>query len=74
MSRSSVRAGEPQGNSGRKTYLPFSSHQTAAPLETQDVKTEYWPTIVEVHVKGMISVSLDSSSHTKKSMKFLNLR
>ena len=28
--------------------------------EVQDVKTEYWPWMAEVHIKGMISVSPDS--------------
>ena len=27
------------------------------PKETQDMKTKYWPQIVDVHIKGMISVS-----------------
>ena len=31
-----------------------------SPKEAQDVKTDYWPQIVERHIKGIISVSLVS--------------
>jgi len=34
--------------------------ELVSPEETQDVKTEYWPQLAEVPIKGRISVSPDS--------------
>ena len=59
-----VNDGEPGGNSGRKEYLPSSSHQTAAtpyrePWGNSGCEyTGYWPQTAKVHIKRMISVSL----------------
>ena len=33
--------------------------ELVSPEETQDVKTEYWPQLAEVPIKGRISVSPD---------------
>jgi len=38
------------------------SYPKVSPKAAQDVKnTRYWPQIAEIHMKGMISVSPDSS-------------
>ena len=56
-----------KGTQEGEEYLPSSSPQTAAtphgePQGRSGCKktTGYWPRIVEVHVKGMTSVSPDS--------------
>ena len=60
-------AGEPWGSSGRKEHLPSSSHQTAAALHGESwghsgwENTGYWLQVAEVCIKGMTSVSSDSS-------------
>lgn len=74
MSQSSVIAatyhGEPQGNSGRKQSICHLAAIRLRPLlkvspeEIQDVKTEYWPWIAEVHTKGLISVISDPCTFT----------
>ena len=69
---------EPRGNSGwRQTGCPAwcqalsscSHHPRMHPEETQDEKAQgtFWPQIAEVHIKGVISVSLDSyTPYTEK--------
>ena len=61
-------AGEPWENSGRKEFLPFSSHQTLAtpygvPWVNSGCENKgYWPQILAAHIplKGMISETPDS--------------
>ena len=61
-----VNDGEPGGNSGRKEYLPSSSHQTAAtpyrvPWGNSGCEiTGYWPQTAKVHIKRMISMNPES--------------
>ena len=56
----------PEGAQEEEYLLSINiGHQTATtpygePWGTQDVKTEYWLQIGDVHIKGMISVSPDS--------------
>ena len=51
-----------------KEHLPSSSHQTAATakgVHSQEIgceNTGYWPQIVGMHIKGMISGSPDLAS------------
>ena len=57
----------PEETQEGKVYLPSSSHQTAATPYGEPwgnsgwENTGYWPQLAEVHIKGMISVSPDSS-------------
>ena len=61
-----TRAGEPQETQEGKEYQPSSRHQTAATPYSESwgnsgcKNTRYWPQTAEVHIKGMISASLDS--------------
>ena len=54
---------QPPGNSGRKKYLPSTSHQTTATPHGEPWKnsgcenTGYWPQIAEMHLKAIISES-----------------
>ena len=40
--------------------IRLQSLPTVSPEEAQDVKTGFWPQIVEMHIKEIISVSPDS--------------
>ena len=59
-------AAESWGNSGRKQHPPSGSHQAATtpygePQGSSGFENSFWPQIAEVCIKGMISVSPDSS-------------
>ena len=56
---------QPWRNSGRKEYLPFSSHRTVAtphgePWGNWCENIGFWPQMAEVHTKGIISMCPDS--------------
>ena len=49
------------GNSARHLVaIKLQPFPMVSPEEAQDVKTDYWPHIVEEYIKGIISVSLVS--------------